>query len=184
MPATAGACRHVPGHSLDRAREHYRNVLETYPDDPETWALLGRVDKDAWIAAWRRPGKTPEQMREEAAYEDALLRAAIDSYAEGYRRNPSHYYSGINALTLMHLYRHLTGDDALRPGDGHHGGRGALRRRMRARRDATLLGAGDTGRSRGAGRHAGQRQGRLQGSHRQERQDWFALNSSRHNCSC
>ncbi len=100
----------VPGHSLDRAREHYRNVLETYPNDPETWALLGRVDKDAWIAAWRQPGKTPEQMRDEAAYEDALLRAAIDSYANGYRRNPSHYYSGINALTLMHLYRDLTDD--------------------------------------------------------------------------
>ncbi|MDP2840883.1 MAG: hypothetical protein Q8O17_01235, partial [Candidatus Methanoperedens sp.] len=26
------------------------------------------------------------------------------------RRNPSHYYSGINALTLMHLNRHLTND--------------------------------------------------------------------------
>ena len=104
------ACAGSPGHSLDRAREHYRNVLETYPNDPETWALLGRVDKDAWIAAWRQPGKTPEQMRDEAAYEDALLRAAIDSYTKGYRRNPSHYYSGINALTLMHLHRHLTDD--------------------------------------------------------------------------
>jgi len=100
----------VPGHSLDRAREHYRNVLETCPTDPETWALLGRVDKDAWIAAWRQPGNTPEQMRDEAAYEDALLRAAIDSYANGYRRNPGHYYSGINALTLMHLYRDLIND--------------------------------------------------------------------------
>jgi tetratricopeptide (TPR) repeat protein len=104
------ACAGSSGHSLDRAREHYRNVLETYPNDPETWALLGRVDKDAWIAAWRQPGKTPEQMRDEAAYEDALLRAAIDSYTKGYRRNPSHYYSGINALTLMHLYRDLTND--------------------------------------------------------------------------
>jgi hypothetical protein len=47
-------------------------------------------------------------MREDAAYEDALLRAAIDSYTNGYRRNPNHYYSGINALTLMHLYGHLT----------------------------------------------------------------------------
>lgn len=55
--------------------------LETYPNDPETWALLGRVDKDAWIAAWRQPGKTPQQMQEEAAYEDVLLRATIDSYA-------------------------------------------------------------------------------------------------------
>jgi tetratricopeptide (TPR) repeat protein len=102
--ALAGA----PGHSIDRAREHYRDVLELYPDDSETWALLGRVDKDAWIAAWRRDGQTPEQKREDAAYEDALLRAAIDSYAKGYRANPRHYYSGINALTLMHLYRDLT----------------------------------------------------------------------------
>jgi tetratricopeptide (TPR) repeat protein len=100
----------VAGHSLDRAREHYRNVLKRYPSDAETWTLLGRVDKDAWIEAWRRPGKTTEQMREDAAYEDALLRAAIDGYARSYRGNPGHYYSGINALTLMHLHRHLTND--------------------------------------------------------------------------
>jgi tetratricopeptide (TPR) repeat protein len=99
-----------PGHSLDRARGHYREVLNRHPRDPEALALLGRVDKDAWTAAWRQPGRTPEQMREDAAYEDALLRAAIESYATGYRANPVHYYSGINALTLMHLYRHLTGD--------------------------------------------------------------------------
>ena len=99
------------GHSSDRARAHYQKTLELYPRDPETWALLGRVDKDAWIAAWRRPGSSPKQMQEEAAYEDALLRGAIDSYATAYRSNPGHYYSGINALTLMHLYRHLTIND-------------------------------------------------------------------------
>ncbi|GJL69706.1 MAG: hypothetical protein NPIRA06_23410 [Nitrospirales bacterium] len=105
-----------PGHSLDRTRAHYRKVLDLYPLDAEAWALLGRVDKDGWIAAWRQSGKTAEQMREEAAYEDALLRGAIDSYAKAYRHNPSHYYSGINALTLMHLYRHLT-DDGRYDGD-------------------------------------------------------------------
>ena len=99
-----------PAHSFDRAREHYRNLLEEYPDDPETWALLGRLDKDAWISSWRQPGCPPEKMRDDAAYEDALLRGAIDSYAQGYRRNPGHYYSGINALTLMHLYRNLSSD--------------------------------------------------------------------------
>lgn len=97
-------------YSLDQVRDHYRKVLEQYPDDVETWALLGSANKVAWIAAWRQPGATPEQMRDDAAYEDALLRAAIDSYASGYRRNPNHYYSGINALTLMHLYRVLTHD--------------------------------------------------------------------------
>jgi len=100
----------VPGHSLDRAREHYQDALKVYPVDPETWALLGRVDKDAWTEAWRRPGRAPEQMRDDARYEDALLRAAIGNYAKGYRAKPSHYYSGINALTLMHLFRHLTGN--------------------------------------------------------------------------
>ena len=98
------------GHSLERARQHYRTTLERFQRDAETWALLGRVDKDAWTATWDRAGQTPEQKRDEAAYEDALLRAAIDSYVSAYRTNPGHYYSGINALTLMHLYRHLTGD--------------------------------------------------------------------------
>jgi tetratricopeptide (TPR) repeat protein len=100
----------LSGHSLDRAREHYREILKLYPTDSETWALLGRVDKDAWVNAWRRPGQLPAQMRESAAYEGALLRAAIDSYVRAYRANPGHYYSGINALTLMHLARYLTND--------------------------------------------------------------------------
>jgi tetratricopeptide (TPR) repeat protein len=90
------------------ARAHYGRVLKQYPEDAETWALLGRVNKDAWIAAGRQPGCTSKEMRDEAADGDALLRAAIDSYTAGYRRNPNHYYSGINALTLMHLYRDLT----------------------------------------------------------------------------
>jgi tetratricopeptide (TPR) repeat protein len=109
------ACIGKPGHSLDRAREHYRCVLETFANDAETWALLGRVDKDAWIDAWRRPGKTAEEMKDDAAYEGALLRAAIDSYTKGFRRNPGHYYSGINALTLMHLYRYLKDDKRYDP---------------------------------------------------------------------
>jgi len=100
----------VAGHSLDRVRQHYRTALDIFPRDAETWALLGRVDKDAWTAAWDRPGQTAAQKRDEATYEDALLRAAVDSYSKAYRTNPGHYYSGINALTLMHLYRHLTAD--------------------------------------------------------------------------
>jgi tetratricopeptide (TPR) repeat protein len=104
------AVARIPGHSLDRARDHYREALKLYPTDAETWALLGRVDKDAWVDAWRQPGRSQEQMREDAAYEDALLRAAIDGYACAFRANPGHYYSGINALTLMHLANYLTKD--------------------------------------------------------------------------
>ena len=51
-----------PGHSLERARDHYHEVLKDYPNDPETWALLGRVDKDEWVTAWRLPGFTPAQI--------------------------------------------------------------------------------------------------------------------------
>lgn len=104
------ALANQPGFTLDRARLHYRNALVTFPRDAELWALLARVDKDAWMQAWNRADRTPEQMRDDAAYEDALLGAAIESYASGYRTNPGHYYSGINALTLMYLYRHLTKD--------------------------------------------------------------------------
>jgi tetratricopeptide (TPR) repeat protein len=98
----------LPGHSLERARQHYRNALTIHPRDAETWALLGRVDKDAWIAEWDKAG--PEEKRVEASFNAAFLREAIDNYTKAYRTDPSHYYSGINALTLMHLHHDLTRD--------------------------------------------------------------------------
>lgn len=104
------ALRGEPSHSLERAREHYNKAMQLHPADTEMLALMARVDKDEWVQAWRRPKRTKEQMREDAAYEEALLRSAIDRYACGYRTDPTHYFSGINALTLMHVHRHLTGD--------------------------------------------------------------------------
>ena len=81
----------------------------------------GRVDKDAWTVAWQRQDYSPEKMREEAAIEMRLLRAAVESYATAFRANPGNYYAGINALTLMHLppshRRH-----ALRRAGRDHGG--------------------------------------------------------------
>lgn len=97
------------GFSLDKARVHYHAMLRQNDKMAETWALLGRVEKDAWTLAWRLPEATQEQRQAEARYWDALLREAIDCYAQAFRIDPKHYYSGINALTLMHLYRHLTG---------------------------------------------------------------------------
>jgi len=99
-----------PGYSLEKARQHYFHILkiEKYEDDPETLALLGRVDKDVWITSWKNSDITPELRKEEASEEDALLRVAIESYAKAYQHNPLHYYSGINAITLMQLYQHLT----------------------------------------------------------------------------
>lgn len=104
-----GICLQRLGKS-DTARSHYRAVHDKYLHDTETLALLGRVDKDAWVDAWHRDGYTQEQMRVEAIEEDALLRAAITSYADAFKASPGHYYSGINAVTLMHLYQDLTCD--------------------------------------------------------------------------
>ena len=107
------AALRIPKYTLDNARMHYQRILQQdrYHEDPETWALLGRVDKDAWVDVWRQPNAPPEEMRQTAVEEDALLRNAIDSYTKAYRFDPAHYYSGINALTLMYLYHHLTGED-------------------------------------------------------------------------
>lgn len=38
------------------------------------------------------------------------LARAIDSYESGFRHQPAHYHSGINAVTLMKLFVHLTRD--------------------------------------------------------------------------
>ncbi len=95
----------------DEAKEWLRDLVKEIPGDAESWALLGRVEKDNWIACWRTAGSTVEQMRQDAAAEDALLQEAINAYAKGFRQDPSHYYSGINAVGLMHLLAHLTGKD-------------------------------------------------------------------------
>jgi tetratricopeptide (TPR) repeat protein len=101
------ALQDAPGHSLARARQHYETIIAEHPRDIETWALLGRIDKDAWVTAWRRPGADAQAMFDDAAYEDALLKAAITAYSRAYRADPGHSFSGINALTLLHLAHHL-----------------------------------------------------------------------------
>jgi hypothetical protein len=93
------------------AKEWLQSLVRDVSDDAENWALLGRVEKDSWISGWRAEGKTVDQMRQDAAADDALLREAIDAYAKGFRKDPSHYYCGINAVALMHLLAHLTGNE-------------------------------------------------------------------------
>lgn len=95
------------GHSAERARRHYQAVLKAHPTDVETWSLLGRLDKDAWVAAWRREGSDAATRRADAAYEDALLRTAAESYERAFRADPAHYFSGINALALAEMAREL-----------------------------------------------------------------------------
>jgi tetratricopeptide (TPR) repeat protein len=102
------------GYSLDLARSHYRAMLKREPHDAESWSLLGHVEKHAWTASWRLPESSVTQKVEDARYEDALLREAIHCYETAFRSDPRHYYSGVNALTLMSLYEHLTADTRYR----------------------------------------------------------------------
>jgi tetratricopeptide (TPR) repeat protein len=93
----------------DAAHEWLEEVVKDFPDDAESWALFGRVEKESWIAAWRTDRKSAEEMRRDALAEEALLEEAISAYSMGFRKDPAHYYSGINAVTLLHLLAHLTG---------------------------------------------------------------------------
>jgi tetratricopeptide (TPR) repeat protein len=104
-----GVCLQRLGRT-DEARATYKRLLEVDSDDVDAWELLGRLDKEEWINAWRIAGHTPEQMRSDAAYEDALLRDTIHSYSTAFRTCPGHYLSGINAVMMMYVYRELTGD--------------------------------------------------------------------------
>ena len=103
-----------PGHSLDRAREHYRQMLSQHADDVETRSLASRIDKDAWLDSWQHL-PTTAQRREEAQYQTALLEQALQGYSQAFRCNPGHYYSGINALTLSYLHRDLNPTQNINP---------------------------------------------------------------------
>jgi len=94
---------------FEEAREGVRLLTVDFPRDPEVWSLAGRVGKDDWISRWRRDGDTPAQMRAAAAAEEASLQEAIAPYHTAFITDPSHYYSGINSLTLNVLLKHLGG---------------------------------------------------------------------------
>ncbi len=95
---------------IDEARATFKRLVGVAPDSVGAWERLGCLDKEDWAASWRLPGHTPEQMRSDAAYEEAQLREAIASYSRAFRICPGHYLSGINAVMLMQVYRHLTAD--------------------------------------------------------------------------
>ena len=96
---------------FDEAKEWLKAVARDHPHDAETCGLLGRVDKDSWVSSWRKPDAAADAMHEEARLEIEVLDEAVNAYAAGFRHDPRHYYSGINALTLLHLRRHLMGED-------------------------------------------------------------------------
>ena len=103
---------------LDRHEEAQvwiRDIVDANPRDAESWSLLGRLEKTEWVKRWRQPGADSARMHALAAVQEELLREAIMAYQTAFKANPTHYYSGINALTLRHLLVHLncTDDDSI-----------------------------------------------------------------------
>lgn len=92
-----------------QAEQWLKTLSAKHPQDAETWALLGRIEKDRWISLWREENKSPEDMLEDAAYESAQLNEAIQAYRQGFIEQPQSYYAGINALTLIYLLKHVQG---------------------------------------------------------------------------
>ena len=160
----------VQGYSLERAREHYRAALKLYPTDPETWALLGRVDKDAWVAAWRQPGRLRSRCAKTRHMRMRCCVRRLTVHRRAYSANPGHYYSGINALTLMHLARYTTNDTHYERDTATMAG--AVRYAAECEPDQNQLFWSKTtlGGLRGARRHFRNREGRLQGSDCEKRE--------------
>ena len=95
---------------FDKAKGWLERLVEKYPNDAETLALRGRVEKDAWVDCWRKEGKSFDERSAAACADEGYLKESIKFYSEGFKKDPSHYYSGINAATLIHLHNQLTGD--------------------------------------------------------------------------
>lgn len=93
------------------AEQLLKNLTQDHPHDAESWALLGRSEKDRWLSLWRQDNKTPAAMFDDAAYESAQLIQAIQAYRQGFIEQPRSYYAGINALTLSYLLKHLQEHD-------------------------------------------------------------------------
>ncbi len=94
----------------EEAHEAARQLVDDRPRDAEALALAGRVEKDRWMSRWRTPGLAPEVLRDSAGLEAASLEEAQAPYHKAFITDPSHHYSGINALTLLLLLKHLGGE--------------------------------------------------------------------------
>lgn len=97
---------------MAEARVEAEALTHKHPADAECWALLGRLEKMQWVAAWCPPCgvETDAAMhaaRAAARDEQALLANAVDAYRRGLLADLRSSFAGINAVTLMSLQREL-----------------------------------------------------------------------------
>jgi len=95
---------------LDEARDLARRMVAEAPGRAGAWALAGRVEERRWRLRWRHEGLAGARLRAAAAEEDSSLVEAIDAHRRAFAEDPRHFSSGVDALALMSLRRHLGGE--------------------------------------------------------------------------
>ena len=76
---------------------------------PGVWALSGRIETDNWVSRWWRDGASAAELRGARVRRPALAEA-IEPYRKAFVIDPAHHCSGVKALMLLSLRRHLGGD--------------------------------------------------------------------------
>jgi hypothetical protein len=67
-------------------------------DLAEAHALLGSNAKTMWLEDWK--AQTDIAAAQKEALRSPFLFSSLDEYRRGFENNPSHYYSGLNALAM------------------------------------------------------------------------------------
>jgi hypothetical protein len=67
-------------------------------DLAEAHALLGSNAKTRWLAEWKAQADVAGAQKE--ALRSPFLFTSLDEYRRGFETDPSHYYSGLNALAM------------------------------------------------------------------------------------
>jgi hypothetical protein len=93
---------------LTKATEARRRVIEQVDvpakDLAETYSLLGSSLKDQWRDSWVA---LPPDRRRAEALNSVFLNASYEEYVRAFRHDVNHYYSGLNALTMVTIQLEL-----------------------------------------------------------------------------
>jgi hypothetical protein len=87
--------------SIRRALDH---AWTSATDRAELYSLLGSNVKSEWMEVW---ANLTDEQRGPRALADPSLTTAFDHYRQGFAEDPSHYYSGVNALALSVIITEL-----------------------------------------------------------------------------
>ncbi len=90
------ALRRVAGHPDSSPKER-----------AEAFSLLGRNLKTQWRDAW---ATLPPPRRRAQALRSPLLMQSYDAYLKGFRQDLNHFYSGLNALSMLTILLKLAAD--------------------------------------------------------------------------